>query len=70
MIWPSGRVNGKEGGCLSTGNVVGTWDVDCEANDVVNVDIVNSAGVDGYIDNQLSTFGKRGVVIEKFTLRD
>ncbi len=70
MIWPSGRVDGKEGSRLSTGNIVGTWDVDLEADDVVNVDVVNSAGVNRYINNQLSTFGKRGVVIEKFMFRD
>ncbi len=70
MIWPSGCVHGKEGGCLSTGNVVGTWDVDCEANDVINVDVVNSTGVDGYVDNQLSAFGKGDIFVEKFTFRN
>ncbi len=70
MIWPSGCVDGKEGGCLSMGNVVGTWDVNRKADDVVSVDVVNSAGADGYINNQLSPFGKRGVVVKKSTFRD
>jgi hypothetical protein len=51
---------------LSTGDVVGTWDVYCEANDVVDVDIVSSSGVDGDYDNQLCTRGKGDVGIERF----
>ncbi len=70
MIWPSGCVDGKEGGRLSTGNVVGTWDVDREADDVVDVDVGNSMGVNGYVDNQLSAFGKGDIVVKKFTFRN
>ncbi len=61
--WQGGRP-------LSTGNIVGTWDVDREADDVVDVDIMNSTGVDGYVDNQLSAFGKGDLVVKKFTFRD
>ena len=37
MIWSSGCVDGEECCRLSTGNVVGTRNGDCEAKDVVNV---------------------------------
>ncbi len=67
MIQSSCCVDGKECCCLSTGNVVGTWNVDCEANDVVNVDIVSSLGVNGDFDNQLGTRGKGDVGLKQFT---
>ncbi len=52
---------------MSTGDVVGTWNVDCEANDVVNVDVVSSLGVNGDFNNQLGTRGKGDVGLEQFT---
>ncbi len=65
VIWPRGCVDGKEGSRLSTSNMVSPWDVDHEANDVVNVEVMHSAGVDGDVNNQLHSFGKRGVVVEE-----
>jgi hypothetical protein len=59
-------INGKECCCLSTGNVVRTWDVDCEANDVINVDIVSSLGVNGDFVNKLGTRGKGDVGCKEF----
>ena len=59
-------VDGKECCCLSTGDVVGTWDVDCEANDVINVDVVSSSGVNRDYDNQLGTRGEGDVGLEQF----
>ncbi len=65
MIRPSGCVDGKEGGRLSTSNVVGPWDVNREADDVVNVAVMHFAGVDRDVNNQLCSFGKRGVVVKE-----
>ncbi len=47
MILPSGCIDGKEGSSLSLSNVVSPGDVDGEVDDVVDVDIVRSAGGDG-----------------------
>ena len=49
MIWSSGGIDGKECCGLSTGGDVGTSNGDREANDVINVDIVGSLGVDGML---------------------
>ncbi len=58
MIRSSRCVDGKECCCLSTGNIVGTWNVNCEANDVVDVDVVSSSGVNGDFNNQFGTRAK------------
>ncbi len=47
MIWLSNCIDGKEGNSLSSSNVVRPRDVDGEVDDVVYVDIVHPAGVDG-----------------------
>ncbi len=65
MIRSSGCVDGEEGGHLSTSDVVGPWDVDREADDVVDVEVMHSMGVDGDVDNQLCSFGKRDVVVKE-----
>ncbi len=65
MIQPSGCVDGKDGGRLSMSNMVGPWVVDREADDVVDVEVMHSAGVDGDVNNQLRSFGKRGVVVKE-----
>ncbi len=52
---------------MSTGDVVETWNVDCETNDVVDVDIVSSSGVNGDFNNQLGTRGKGDVGLKQFT---
>jgi hypothetical protein len=66
MVWSCRCIDGKECCCLSTGDVVGTWDVYCEANDVVDVDVVSSSGVNGDYDNRLGTRGKGDVGLEQF----
>jgi hypothetical protein len=68
VIRPSGCVDVEEGGRLTTSNVVGPWDVDHEADDVANVEVMHSVGVNGDVDNQLRSFGERGVVIEERSL--
>ncbi len=44
--------------------------VDREADDVVNVDVVNSGGVDRDVDTQLSSLDERDDIIEEFTFWD
>jgi hypothetical protein len=68
MIWSSSDVDGKEGGHFSTGNVVCPEDVDCQVDDVIDVEAVHPAGVDGDVNNQLCSFGKRGVVVKGHSL--
>ncbi len=66
MIRSSHCADGKECCCLSMGDVVGTWNVDCEANDVVNLDAVSSLGVNGDFDNQFGTRSKGDVGRKEF----
>ncbi len=49
---------------MSTGGVVGAWDVDREENDVVDVNVVQASGVDRDFDNQLRACAERDVVVE------
>ncbi len=70
LIQPSGCIDGKEGGSLSLSNVVSPGDVDSEVDDVVNVDIMHPAGVDGDVNNQLSALTKRDVIVEECLLRN
>ncbi len=49
------------------GDVVGTWNVNCEANDVIDVNVVSSSGVNGDFDNQLGTRSKGNIGLEQFT---
>ena len=65
VIRPSGGLNGKESNGLPAGNMVGSRDVDCKANNIVNVEVVQVAGVDGNVDNQICPFFERDVVIKE-----
>ncbi len=51
MVWLCGGVDGEERGRLSASNVVGAWDVYCEEDDVVDVNIVQALWVDGDVDD-------------------
>ena len=51
MVRPCGGVDGEERGRLSMSDVVGAWDVYCEEDDVVDVNIVQASWVDGDVDN-------------------
>ncbi len=64
MIRPSADINGKEGSRLSTEGVVCPGDVGHQFDDLVIVEIVHPAGVNGDVNNQLCSFGERGVVTE------
>ncbi len=64
MIWPSADVDGKESSHLSTGNVVCPGDVDHQVDDVIHVEVKRPVGANGDVDNQLCSFGKRGVIVE------
>ena len=50
---------------MLTGNMVDSRDVDHEANDIVNVEVVQATGVDRNVNNQLRSFSKRDVVIKE-----
>ncbi len=52
---------------MSTGGVVGAWDVDREENDVVDVNVVRASGVDRDFDNQQTMAQHHGV---KMRLRE
>ena len=65
MIWLSGGLDGKESSGLPAGNVVGSRDVDCEANDIINIDVVQAAGVDGNDNNQLCPISNWDAVIKE-----
>ena len=65
MIRPSGGFDGKESSDLPVGNMVGSRDVDHEADDIVNVEVVQAMKVDRNVDNQLPPFSKRDVVIKE-----
>jgi hypothetical protein len=69
VVWPCGSVDGKERGRLSSGGIVGAWDVDRDKDEVVNVDIMQAAGVDWNIDDQLRSFTERDVIIEEDSCR-
>ncbi len=70
MEWSSRCVDCQECCCLPTGDVVGTWDVDSEANDVVDVDVVRSLGVNGDVDNQLSTCSEGNIGLKESMFGD
>ena len=54
-------MDGKEKGTAQSGGVVGPFDVDSEANLVVNVDIHDASGVDRDVDDQLQPLTKGNV---------
>ncbi len=70
MIRLSGCIDGKEGNSLSLSNVISPRDVGDEVDDVVYVDIVHPAGVNGDVNNQLSALTKRDVILEECLLRN
>ena len=65
VIQPSGGFNGKESGGFPTSYMVGSRDVDREADDIVNVKVVRAVGVNRNVDNQLRFFSKRDVAIKE-----
>ncbi len=69
MVWPCGSVDGKERGGLSPGSIVRAWDVDSEEDEVLDVNVVQAAGVNRNVDNQLRSFTKRDVIVEEDSWR-
>ena len=65
VIRPSGGFDGKETGSLPAGDMVGSRDVDWEADYIVNLEDVQSLGVDRNVNNQLHSFSERDVAIEE-----
>ena len=47
------------------GDVVGAWDVDRQEDYIVDVDIIQTTGVDWNVDNQLSSCFERNVFIKE-----
>ena len=65
MIRLSGCFDGEESVGLPVGNMVGSRDVNCEADDIVNVEVVQATGVDRIVDNQLRSFSERDITIKE-----
>ena len=55
MIWTHGCIDCKEGSGLYASDVVSAGDVDSQADDAINVDVVRPSGVNGDVNNQLQT---------------
>jgi hypothetical protein len=65
LIRLSGGFDGKETGGLPVGDMVGSRDVDWEADYIVNLEVVRSTGADRNVNNQLHSFSERDVAIEE-----
>jgi hypothetical protein len=60
-----GGFDGEESSCLCSSGVVGSGYVICEGSDVVDVDVLHPPGIDGDVNNKLSSMSKGDVVVKE-----
>ena len=50
---------------MSPFHIAQAWNVDCESNDIIDIDVVHLMGIYWHIDDYFSTFFKEDAVVQQ-----